>query len=254
MTTPTTITCKECGHSNESQRIYCHNCGVKLDRSILPPEATLEETQEDVRKRVTSTVTPQTGFFARGWQSALETLAWSILAAVLVQVCRTPDGVPVVRDDLVEKPMIPMLMNRAMLESTSTRLSISEEIANNYLGSTIKPAETGLYDKELKFLRAFVHFKKGTCEFATEQSIFDYPLYVSAIYKLQIADNKVNAICVGGSLGRMPVHPLIMQYGGVLFQTLWDVLSREHNLIDKMQLIELNEREIVLETKPARQL
>jgi hypothetical protein len=31
----TKLACTECQHQNEVQRIYCHNCGAKLDRSAL---------------------------------------------------------------------------------------------------------------------------------------------------------------------------------------------------------------------------
>ena len=34
-----TLTCKECQHVNEEARIYCHNCGTKLDRSLLVEDA-----------------------------------------------------------------------------------------------------------------------------------------------------------------------------------------------------------------------
>ena len=36
-TTTTTITlvCPDCQHENEPQRIYCHSCGARLDRSKL---------------------------------------------------------------------------------------------------------------------------------------------------------------------------------------------------------------------------
>ena len=33
-----TLTCAECGFVNEAERVYCHNCGKKLDRSLIPKE------------------------------------------------------------------------------------------------------------------------------------------------------------------------------------------------------------------------
>ena len=30
------LTCAECKYENEVERVYCHNCGEKLDRSLLP--------------------------------------------------------------------------------------------------------------------------------------------------------------------------------------------------------------------------
>ena len=28
------LTCGQCGYENEPERVYCHNCGTKLDRSV----------------------------------------------------------------------------------------------------------------------------------------------------------------------------------------------------------------------------
>jgi hypothetical protein len=252
--TPSTLTCKECGHVNESERIYCHNCGVKLDRSILPPEETLEETQEQVRKRVTAVVNPKSGFWAGSWKSALQSIGSALVVATLVQICRPPDNVPPLpkKGEIIEKPMIPMLLSRAMAEPTPQRIAIQEGIANSYLLASIKSAQSGLIGDELKFLRIYAEFRPGVCSIICQHSmsIVDFSFFTRVSYRLQVADKKVNAVCVGGSLGRMPIHPLIMQYADLAFESTWKALDHEHKQLDQMQAIELKDKEIVLETKP----
>jgi len=249
-----TLTCKECGHANEAQRIYCHNCGVKLDRSILPPEQTFEETQEDVRKRVTKLVTPKSGFWVGSWKSALCTVGWALFTACVIQICRTPDDILPMphKGEMTEKPLIPMAINHAMLESTSQEVRIQEQTANDYLRESLKPKSTGLIDNELKFLRLMVQFKKGVCQFTSEQSVFDHPLYARVSYRLQMVDNKVRTVCVAGSLGRLPIHPVLMNYADFAFQPLWDSLDHERKQIDQMQGIDIHDQEIVFITKPRR--
>ena len=199
-------------------------------------------------------VTPKSGFWVGSWKSGIETIICAVLAASIIQICRTPDEVPPPPDKtvLVEKPMIPMALNHAMIEPTPQKITIPEEMANNYLRSTLKPKSTGLIDNELKFLRALVRFREGACQFTTEQSVYDFPLYARVAYRLTIADNKVNAICIAGSLGRLPVHPFLMKYADLAFQNLWDALEREHKLLDQMFSIEMHEGSIVLVTKPKR--
>ena len=47
--TQTTLTCKACGYSkNELERVYCHECGEKLDRSHLPKKK--DTSQEELRR------------------------------------------------------------------------------------------------------------------------------------------------------------------------------------------------------------
>jgi len=250
-----TLTCKECGHANEVQRIYCHNCGVKLDRSILPPEETPEETQEDVRKRVVKLVSPKRGFWSGSWKSALHSFGWALVVAGLIQMCRPPvDVIPAPpKGTMVEKPLIPMALNHAMLESTSQEVKIQEETANNYLRSSLKPKTINLLGLDVKFQRLMVQFlKTGICQFTSEQGVGDFPLYARVSYRLQMMDNKVRAVCVSGYLGHLPVHPVIMDYLDFAFQPLWDALDHERKQIDQMQAIQVHDQEIVFITKPHR--
>src|SRR5437867_523967 len=91
-----TSTCKECGHENEPERIYCHNCGTKLDRSFLAAEEKKEiETPAEVRKRIIKATNPRRAIFTRAsFRKLLETVAIGAVIAIVVQVAREPDGIP----------------------------------------------------------------------------------------------------------------------------------------------------------------
>jgi hypothetical protein len=55
----------------------------------------------------------------------------------------------------------------------------------------------------------------------------------------------------GGRIGRMPIHPALMQYGHVLFQDLWTALDRERKSILKLGAIELHAKTVVLTPRQA---
>ena len=51
----TKLICPECRHENEPERIYCHNCGARLDRSGLaaadkPPQEGATQAYQRLRK------------------------------------------------------------------------------------------------------------------------------------------------------------------------------------------------------------
>src|SRR5207244_12157538 len=51
--TPVQLTCPECRRDNEAERIYCHDCGARLDRSALAGYTTgKKETSEELHKRM----------------------------------------------------------------------------------------------------------------------------------------------------------------------------------------------------------
>ena len=99
--TPPTITCKQCSYANEPERVYCHNCGAKLDRSLLPKEPAKagKETQDQARKRVRKLVNPARGFFTNWHRAFFNALGAGVSIAVLVQMARPPAAVPPVPSD-----------------------------------------------------------------------------------------------------------------------------------------------------------
>src|SRR5437588_2496598 len=51
--TPIQLTCPECRRDNEAERIYCHDCGARLDRSALDGHKTGRmETSAELHKRM----------------------------------------------------------------------------------------------------------------------------------------------------------------------------------------------------------
>jgi len=47
-TTMTKIVCGECRHENEAERIYCHNCGERLDRSMAAAQKPMVDRQRHI--------------------------------------------------------------------------------------------------------------------------------------------------------------------------------------------------------------
>ncbi len=46
------LICPECRRENEAARIYCHDCGARLDRSSLAKEKQTEEDPKDTQRRL----------------------------------------------------------------------------------------------------------------------------------------------------------------------------------------------------------
>ncbi len=247
------IVCKQCGHENEGERIYCHQCGAKLDRTVLAAEKKHEEPPEKARRRVQRLINPARGFFL-GWQKALFN---SLLAGAIVAACvlasRPPDGIPpeIKKEDLGDAPPIAQMLEDATLQSAPQTVKMSEKVINDYLHNAIKPAAASTFGDFVKFDRAFVNLRDGACRITSEQSVFGYPLYAGTDDKLAIQNGKIVATSVGGNIGRLPLHPLLMEYSDLLFQKLWDSLTRERKLLDQMASISVQKDSIQVVTKGA---
>jgi len=249
----TTIPCKQCGHENESQRIYCHNCGGKLDRSVLPQDNKPKESLEKQQRRLKKMTNPYNGVFV-GWKHSLpNTLACAVLVAALIQAVRPPEGVPPARKkgELVEAPQLIMILEDASSTHTMQRLAIDEKGINDYLNNSVKAKKIDLpfFGDAAKFDRVFVNTEEGVCRVVEQQSLEDYPLYLASSYRIEIKGGKLVATNVGGSIGRMPIHPRLMQAVELAFQDLWEGLKRERRILDKMQAVEVHKGKIIVVTK-----
>src|SRR5438046_10432081 len=91
MKTATTIqlTCPECRGDNEPERIYCHDCGARLDRSALAGRKTGKiETSEELHKRMRGMfsqrrIKAQLFFFKRGKLILLAIAAAALLMMLI---------------------------------------------------------------------------------------------------------------------------------------------------------------------------
>src|ERR1700757_2562322 len=80
-----TLPCEQCGYVNEPERVYCHNCGSKLDRSLLPKaESKAVEAPEKVRKRVEKMTNPRSGWFGREVKALFKVVFFSALLAAAI--------------------------------------------------------------------------------------------------------------------------------------------------------------------------
>ena len=247
-----TLTCKQCNYANEAERVYCHNCGAKLDRSLLPKEpAKARESEAKTRKRVRKLVTPARGFFTNWHRTLLNTLVFALSAGALIQAARPPAGVPPVltKEDILAAPNLLGQIGEVLMYPTPQARQLPETTINLYLASAIKPTGDTSQDY-FKFDRAFVNLGQDVIKITAQESVFDYPVYAGASYKLSIAGGKLVADNVGGNLGRLPVHPMIMEYCGVAFQQLWDALQREKSLLDRMQSVSVQPGQFIFATKP----
>jgi hypothetical protein len=248
------LTCTQCSYENEPERVYCHNCGTKLDRSLLPTDNEKEESLEKKQKRIRKFATVNRGFFVGGWRKLAFSILWALLIAILIQVARPPADIPPPwdKEKLLDVRPIGMDLEDATQSATPQAVLLTEEQINGYLQYAVKSKTTDLYVADAQFVRVYTQLNEGEIRITTEESLYGYSFYGSSYYRLSIKDNMLVAKNVGGSFGRLQVHPEAMQYADAVFQKLWDALSREKKLIAQFQSIEVHKGQINLVSKPQR--
>jgi hypothetical protein len=153
------------------------------------------------------------------------------------------------KEELVNAPQLIEQIEEVQMFQTPQARELTEPMINLYLANAIK-TKGDTSDDYFKFDRAFVNLGQDVIKVTAQESAFGYPIYAAASYKLSVAGNKLVSTNVGGNLGRLPVHPMIMAYCGFAFQQLWDSLQRERDLLDRMQSVTVRPGVFSFVTKP----
>jgi hypothetical protein len=245
------LICGTCGFSNEPERVYCHSCGAKLDRSLLPAVAadTTSESAQSARKRIKKLTNPASYSVAHFLKSLLKTLLYAAIAAVIYLVSQKPAGVPEEKNEITR--LVQSDLMDATQSPTARMIAFTEAEVNGALKQSLRRAAPGGIVPGVEFQRAFARLHPDLIHLGTQQSLFGYPIYSGVDYRLTVAEGKFTPVLLGGSFGRLPIHVALMQYLDFAYQKLWDALKRERAQMDRMQNVTIREGQIVFVTKPA---
>jgi hypothetical protein len=228
----TTVECSECRHENEPERVYCHDCGARLDRSTVKVH---KEDIKEAQKRVKKLFDPQrakTRFF-----KVSKVVLAACGVAALVQMLLPPDLPPPNKTALLAS-QIRFDLERATSRHQPPPLQYTDEQVNAFLVYALKPKQKSLDKPLLNFKRAVVGFHEGAFEVTMERSFFGYSFYTTWNYAPRLEGGKFAGTTKGGRIGRLPIHPQVAQFMGVLFSDLWSAVDTEMKLVAKLKTIE----------------
>ncbi len=244
------LSCPECRHENEAERVYCHECGARLDRSPLAShKGAKPETPEQIHKRMRS-LFARRQFKARLFLiKAAKLIVAAAAASVAFEMLIAPD-LPETPKSAALPPQISLNLERLTQSRQPPLLRYSEEEVNGYIGNIVKNKKDKLNHPLINFERAVVLFSEDNCRVTIERSIFGYSIYTSGTYSVQADDGKLNVSTRGGAIGRLPIHPYLMQYGGLLFGDAVALMDRERKLLARVGSIQMHEKEVSLTATP----
>ena len=241
------LVCPECRRENEAERIYCHDCGARLDRTALAKIAPKGEDAKETQKRLRTMLDPQRAKIRHLFFRTSKVILGALATAAIIQMILPPDMPP--RSKTGDfPPQITLDMENALLNHSAAPLQYTEAQVNAYLGSALKSKQTAL-SKLLQFERAIVKFDENVCAITAERSLFGFSLFTTTSSKVSLQNGKLSTTNNGGSIGRLPVHPMLMKYADPLFSDLWTALDRERKAISKMGAIEFRPQAVVLTPK-----
>jgi hypothetical protein len=172
----------------------------------------------------------------------------SLAAAALIQMILPPDVPP--RSKTGDfPPQINLDLENASMNHGVAPLQYTEAQVNAYLGSALKSKQAAL-NGVCQFERAIVMFDENVCRITVERSLFGFSFFTATSTRVSVQDGTLNTSSLGGSIGRLPIHPMLMKYADLMFSDLWKALDRERKAVAKMSSIEFHPHAVVLVPKP----
>ena len=246
-----TLVCKQCNFENEPERVYCHNCGAKLDRSLLPPEATRREDPVLVQERVRKMVSPRRGETLRQLKNLGTSLLIAVaLAVVLLFISPPADEPNVSKEEAMNAPAITDDLDGFVNQAGAHRLIYKEEQVNGFLQYSVRGKDNNSWGVSLRFERAYMHFRDGQCSITSAQSIFGLPIYATTVRTVDVQNGVLVSRVIGGSFGRLRMPAFAMPHLEGVFGPLRKVLARDETLLAKLQSITVRRGIVELVSKP----
>lgn len=243
MTTTTTtpkLVCAECRYENEAERLYCHNCGERLDRSAVVAKKKVDNAQETHRRLRKLMQGPSRT--RQNFVTASKLMLAAAAAAGLIQMVLPPEFPEAIK---VSTPIqIDLELESAIRKAAP--LNYSDNDINAYLAYRLAGKRKALDKWFLKFERAAVVFKEGSCTIGWERSILGYPIYSRASYRVDQGAKQISLVNTGGWVGRLPIHPSVMRYADIIFKDVWAALDRERKLVIKMNSVAFHDGNVAI--------
>ena len=241
------LICPECRRENEPERIYCHDCGARLDRTVLAKSVPKGEDAKETQRRLRTMLDPQRAKMRLLFFKTSKVILGAFVLAAVIQMILPPDVPPRPKTGDFP-PQINLDLENAVLNHSTTPLQYTETQVNAYLGSALRSKQAAL-SSVLSFERAIVKFDETVCSITAERSLFGFSIFTTTSSKVTLQNGTLTAANIGGRIGRLPIHPLVMKYADPLFADLWGALERERKAVAKMSAIEFHPQAVVLTPK-----
>jgi hypothetical protein len=237
-----TVACPECRRENEIERIYCHDCGARLEKKAVKQTVPKEE---DTQKRVKKLFDPQRAKM-RALFFKLSKIVLAACASAAITVMALPPELPGPAKPLLQAPTVGFDLERLLARHEATQVIYSDEQANLFLTYDLKSKAKALDLPLLEFKRALVGFREGAASVMTERACFGYSLFTTIDFRPAQNAGKASLKVTGASIGRMPIHPKVAPYINYLFLDLWRALERERKLAARLTSVEFHDKNVHL--------
>jgi hypothetical protein len=215
------VICPACGYENDATRVFCHSCGVRLPRTEEELEKkaehnrqATEQAKKVLREGVKKSTKRSLKDLLAGMVHALITMGfYAALAAAIILALRLPANFP---QPAQPDPKLVEAGERQIANAAKPgfkgNITTSQDLINDYLSSKqILDSRTVFMVLKAEVQRLFVILDEEFFTFGLEFSLAGKPLVITTNYEVTGSPGALSLKILGGSIGRLPLHPIIFE-------------------------------------------
>ncbi len=237
------IICDKCGYANEAQRIFCHECGARLDRSEYLKEVEKRRSREadEAPRHLKNLARKPLWLVVKPW---LIIFFGSMLAALLLQLL-SPPYIP--EEDFGENVQMARMdmggaFDTAVFTPGLSQLTVPEDVLNAELDTRFRSwvkTESGDDFWAKALAGAHVNVNSERLMLTIERKIFGLPLYFTGGLRFKQEGRRIKTQVVHAQLGRQTLPAFFFAAPGPLFEDVLDVAKISESQRKKVSNIEL---------------
>jgi len=243
------LKCNKCGFDNELGRIFCHQCGSKLDLSQIKPPS-----MGGAKIRRKKKMSPARFALFVIELALMVGLLWAVYLA-----CQVPDMRPFkpTNAQLLSADDKRLVLEQMVQQNRAASVEVTAAELNAFIASmSFEKSKGSSMDVEPLALRA--DLGEGTVElsFLGELHAGDTvskKIYISYTGTPTVADGAFEFDPISASVGALPIHPVLLEATPVVqnvFEKLFSRLQNERSVLDQLSSIEVHPDRVVLTYKP----
>ena len=182
----------------------------------------------------------------------LLTATFVALGVVGYQIVQEPPNLPTpASENATEAKDTLAALKSATLSKYTTSWTMSQDKANVFLKTTLKPQETDSFST-MTFERAFLRFDAGQATLGMEQKFCSKSLFFLMTFEVEPSENGVAPRLLGCSIGNLTVPNALMPVVSKRFAPIFTALSVPLDHLNKAKTITVTANGVAVEWVPAK--
>jgi len=165
--------------------------------------------------------------------------------ASLILLFKAPADLPEMpsEDDLLDAPMIGVDLQGLVTSPVQRKVVYTEKQVNGFLSRSVR-GNNKEDEMQVALVNTMAGFEPGLVRVLMTIKVYIVPITAQTTRKVSLEDGKLQSEVVGLQIGSLPIHPSINAVAGGIFGKLWEALSQEKKLLERMESVTFGEKQV----------